>query len=133
MLTAVEPPVRIALASVAPDGSAQDHWLVTWLVVNASGGPLVIEDAWVPHGRFRGEGHVRLAATVAPGATERLALRVRCMEPPGTVVNNAFLILRTSIGRIFARMRIEVSDMPAPVIEAVTMQSLESDGDGPLG
>ena len=49
----------------------------------------------------------------------------------GTIVENAFLILRASVSgapwRIFIRMRVEfdASAVPVPVVETVTTQSLK--------
>jgi hypothetical protein len=107
---------------------ADARWLITWKVTNVSAEPLVLEDAWIPHGRFRGEGHVRLEMALPPEATSAVQLRVSAQEPPGTVVKNAFLILRVSgRRRVFARMRIEFGEMPRPIVEAVTMQSLQSE------
>ncbi len=126
MLTAVEAPVRITVASVEADN---DRWLVTWDVFNDSRELLVLEDAWLPHGRFRGDGHISPGTRVAPGQSSRLALRVTAHEPPGTVVENAFLILRVSgRWRIFARMRIEfdANTRPRPIVEAITTQSIQS-------
>ena len=132
MLTAMASPVRIAIASVQHDPSG--HWLVTWDVTNIAAEALLIQDAWVPHGQFRGEGHVALRMTLAPGDIASIPLKVTTGEAPGSIVRNAFLILRTSVGRVFARMRIEFLDTePVPVIEAVTLQPLESDPDGALG
>lgn len=122
-------PVRIAIASVRRDS---DMWRVAWDVTNVSPRPITIEDAWLPHGRFRGDGHVPLSVTLPPDETSVLELRVSANEPRGTVVRNAFLILRTSLGRIFARMRIDFDDAPKPVIEALTLQPLESEPDGAL-
>ena len=125
MLTAVEAPVRISVASVQPHGG---NWLVAWEVTNLSDEPLVLEDAWVPHGRFRGDGHTPLDVHIDPGQSSRITLTVTAHEPAGTVVENAFLILRVSRRwRVFARMRVVFdAAMPRPIVEAVTLQSLQS-------
>ncbi len=124
MLTAVEAPVRISVASVEPDNG---RWLITWHVTNLTRGELTLDDAWLPHGRFRGEGHRSLDLAIAPEGTSRVQLRVHSHEAPGTVVNNAFLILRlNNRWRVFARMRVEFDAMPRPIVEAVTVQSLQS-------
>ena len=128
MLTAVEAPVRISLASVEPAGA---RWRVTWEILNLLDEPLLLEDAWVPHGRFRGEGHTRLDLALPPHASSHLQLPVSADERPGTVVENAFLILRVSgRWRVFARMRIafDAEATPRPIVEAVTVQSLQSEG-----
>jgi hypothetical protein len=103
---------------------------VEWLIQNTTEAPVALEDAWVPHGRFRGDGHVALAATIEPGGSHLLQLRVSAAEAPGTVVENAFLILQVSTraggARVFARMRIEFDDSGAahPMVETVTAQPL---------
>ncbi|MGH7835396.1 MAG: hypothetical protein ACREQK_17270 [Candidatus Binatia bacterium] len=58
----------------------------------------------------------------------RLEFTVKCEEPPGTVVENAFLILRVNWSKapwlILARLRVSVDDNGAPqsVTEAITAQ-----------
>lgn len=127
MLTAVEPPVRIRVNGCARDSRA-NWWRVEWLLTNRLREPLSLEDAWVPHGRFRGEGHVTLNALIPPGGDHQLGLSVRAEEPPGAVVDNAFLILQvrtaTQGWRAFARMKVVFGDMPRPTVEAVTAQPL---------
>jgi hypothetical protein len=104
---------------------------VVWLVRNERPEPLRIEDAWVPHGRFRGDGHVALGRVVEAGGVQRLELEVAAVEAPGTVVANAFLIVRVRGDgegwRVFARMQItfDADGAPVPVVENVTAQSLE--------
>ena len=121
----MEAPVRIAVASVQADGAG---WRIGWDITNLGNEALVIEDAWVPHGRFRGEGHVTLETAIRRGGTTRVELKINSQEAPGTVVENAFLILRVSRRwRVFARMRIEFEPdgAPRPVVENVTAQSLQ--------
>ena len=105
---------------------------MAWRLTNRHASPVRLEDAWVPHGRFRGEGHVAIDRALDPGQSWSLELDVTADEPAGTVVANAFLILRLRSGalgwRVFAHMRIEfpkASRAPRPVIEAVTAQSVE--------
>jgi hypothetical protein len=85
----------------------------------------------VPHGRFRGDGHVPLDVLVPPHGSVQVELEVACpTEPPGALVTNAFLILRAQSAeepwRILARMRIEfdTSGVPVPIVETVTVQSI---------
>lgn len=104
---------------------------MSWLVRNDEPEPIELHSAWVPHGRFRGEGRVPLAIRVAGHESERLELPVVAAEPPGTVVHNAFLILQVSgnggAWRIFARMRLEfdAQAQPTPIVEVVTSQSIQ--------
>jgi hypothetical protein len=133
MLTPVEPPrIRIEISSCQREG-AHGPWLVTWSVHNDGTEPLRLEEAWIPHGRFRGEGRLALDSVVQPGKSIALSLRVLSDEAPGTMVENAFLILRATAGgeawRLFARMRVgfDADGRAAPVVESMTAQSLQSE------
>ena len=107
------------------------RWLVTWTLANNGPSSLALTDAWIPHGKFRGDGRLPLSVEIAPGAIHSLQFAVTADEPPGTIVENAFLILRVRIAaaawRVFIRLRIEFdsSALPIPVVEAITAQSLE--------
>jgi hypothetical protein len=127
-LSAVGPQVRVDVDACRRDAS---RCSVRWRITNLGRQWLRLEDAWIPHGRFRGDGHVPLSVEIAPGQSTRLELTVSASEPPGTIVENAFLILRvrTTAGawRVFARMRIEFDAHaePVPIVETVTAQSLQ--------
>ena len=119
------------VAGASREPSDGRRWVATWVLHNAGNQPLELEAAWIPHGRFRGEGRLPLSAQISAGASQELAFVVTADEVPGTVVDNAFLIVRLRIQqaawRIFIRMRIEfgASAVPLPVVEAITTQSLE--------
>jgi len=100
---------------------------MTWRVGNDGAELLRLEDAWIPHSRFRGEGHVALSAVIDAGASRTFDFVVTANEPPLTVVENAFLILRASECRIFVKLRVEFDHdgTPTPIVEAVTSQSLQ--------
>jgi hypothetical protein len=117
----MQPRLRVSVESVQQAG--QGHWQVTWRVDN-QGAPVEVASAWVPHGRFRGQG--RLTFQPARGLPLELEMTVYADEAPGTVVENAFLILRLVQGwRVFVRMRVEfdAAGWPRPVPELVTLQS----------
>jgi hypothetical protein len=63
-----------------------------------------------------------------PGESARLALAVACREPAGTVVENAFLILRVlwreQLWRILARLRVvfDPHSVPENSTEVITTQ-----------
>ncbi len=100
--------VESACAGVA---SAAGRWLCTWRIQNLCQEPLQLLAAGLPHSRFRSEEQALAPApTLLPGESARLALAVACGEPAGTVVENAFLILRVlwreQPWRILARLRV---------------------------
>jgi hypothetical protein len=127
MLTRVEPRIRIAAFDCRPAGDQPGRWRVAWLVHNDEPEPLEIRDAWIPHGQFRGDGHLPLAVSVPGGGSARLEFVVTSKEPAGTVVHNAFLILQVCRWRVFARMRVEfdAEARPRPIVEVVTSQSVQ--------
>jgi hypothetical protein len=99
-------------------------WQVTWRIT--ADVPLGIEEAWVPHGRFRGRERLRFQPPLA--VPTDLQLAVLADEAPGTVVENAFLILRVTGGwRVFVRMRVDFDSVrPRPTCEVVTLQSADA-------
>jgi hypothetical protein len=120
------PEARIAVEACQPL-PAKGQWRVAWRISNPGGESLRLVDAWVPHGRFRGEGHIPLAATVEPGESSVVELNVSAEEPPGSVVENAYLILLSPPWRLFARMRVEfdADASPMPIVETLTFQSIQ--------
>src|SRR5260221_7594356 len=126
MLTPEEPRVSVAVESV--QGVGDGRWQVTWLVTNDGVGSLTLEAAWIPHGRFRGDGRIPLSKDLHAGASAKLTFLVTAQGQVGTTVENAFLILRVVYdgqpARIFSRMRIEfdAQAVPRPVIELITVQ-----------
>ena len=127
----MEPPVRIEVLECRAEDDRAGRWRVSWLIRNDEPEPIELHSAWIPHGRFRGDGRLPLALRVAGHGSERLELAVVAAEPPETVVRNAFLILQVSgnrgAWRVFARMRIEfdAQAQPRPVVEVVTSQSIQ--------
>jgi hypothetical protein len=114
-------------------GPAPGHWLASWRIENPNPEPVELLATWLPHGRFRGEQQVLSRPIgLGPGESATLELPVACGEPPGTVVENAFLILRlrwqSRPWRIFARHRIEFGGeqppRPRPVCEVITAQPI---------
>jgi hypothetical protein len=85
--------------------------------------------AGLPHSRFRSEElELSPAPKLLPGESARLALAVACREPAGTVVENAFLILRVlwreQPWRILARLRVvfDQHGVPENSTEVITTQ-----------
>jgi len=112
-------------------GPDPGQWVFGWDVRNVGQAPLTLLQAWQPHGHFRGP-RTGLTAhpEIPPGATGRVDLPVACDEPPGTVVENAFLILnaewRRDAWRILARLRItaDASGAPDPTTEDISVQRI---------
>lgn len=127
----MEPRVAVRSMGCRPAGDDSRRWRVSWGVHNLGPSPLELETAWIPHGRFRGDDRLRLSGQIAPDGSRELEFTVTAMEAPGTVVENAFFIVRVivqgSAWRIFVRLRIEfdTTGVPTPVVEAITTQSLK--------
>ncbi len=89
----------------------------------------------MPHGQFK-SGEVRFdpALLLPPGKSAEFTVSVCCHEPPGLVTENAFMIFYAVwLGepcRIFARLRVNVSDagQPAAVTESITAQRVGFSG-----
>ena len=127
-----EPRIAIPAISCRPNADDARRWRVSLVIHNLGLAPLDLETAWIPHGRFRGDDRLPLSGSIAPDDSHELEFAVTAAEAPGTVVDNAFLILRVGEQghpwRIFVRMRIEfdsLSAVPQPLVEAITTQSLE--------
>lgn len=122
------PHVRVEQASRTA-GPADDRWLVSWDIQNLGRQPLSLLTARLPHSRFRTEER-KLTPTpkLEPGESTRLEVSVACREPPGTVVENAFLILRVlwmeEPWRVFTRFRVVFDEHGGPqaATELVTTQ-----------
>jgi hypothetical protein len=99
--------------------SAGGRWLCTWRIHNLGQEPLQLLSAGLPHSRFRSEEQeLSPSQKLLPGESARLALTVACREPAGTVVENAFLILRVlwreQLWRILARLRVVFDQHSVP-------------------
>jgi hypothetical protein len=110
-------------------GTTSDRWLVTWYLQNLGQHPLQLLAARLPHSRFRSEEReLTPLPYLLPGARARLEFPVACSDPPGTVVENAFLILRVlwqeEPWRIFARLRVIFDEQGGPqtTTEVMTVQ-----------
>src|SRR5437868_223797 len=123
MLTPVGPRVSVVVGEVQAIGDGR--WQITWRLTNDGPDSLDLEAAWIPHGRFRGDGRMPLSTHLDPGGSAQLTFAVTARERPGTSFENAFLILlalsHNEPWRIFTRMRIEfdAQAVPRPVIRDV--------------
>lgn len=81
-------------------------------------------EAWLPHDHF----YRPRWRFNPPLMVEDMVLEaeVSCEDPPGSVIENAFLILRTPDRRVFARLTILVDGdgVPQQQCEAVTVQEV---------
>ena len=99
------------------------RWRVT------SDPPIRLAHAAAPHGRFRAADVDIDLVTPA-----ELALDIAMADPPGTEIENTFLILTAGSDRrswrILARMRVHVADdgVPTPVTERIDVQEVGSGG-----
>jgi len=110
-------------------GPTSDRWLVVWYIQNLGQHRLQLLAAWLPHSRFRSEERDLVPVPqLLPGERMRLEFPVACSGLPGTVVENAFLILRVlwleEPWRVFARLRIVFDEQGGPqtTTEVVTVQ-----------
>jgi hypothetical protein len=91
---------------------------VCWTIENADDQELRLLSARIPHDEFFAP-EVGLDKRVLPRTTAELALEVACAEPPGAIVENAFLILHVGRNdeswRILARLRVTVDAQGVPV------------------
>jgi hypothetical protein len=121
---------NVVVESAGPcAASACGRWLCTWRIQNLSQETLSLLSAGLPHSRFRSEEQeLSPAPQLLPGESARLALAVACREPAGTVVENAFLILRVvwreRPWRVFARLRVvfDQHSVPENGTEVITTQ-----------
>jgi hypothetical protein len=110
----------VVVESACPSAtSACGQWLCTWRIQNLSPEPLQLLATGLPHSRFRSEEQeLSPSQKLLPGESARLALTVACREPAGTVVENAFLILRVlwreQLWRILARLRVVFDQHSVP-------------------
>ena len=118
------PRVTIDVAEVVRQGHA---WRVRWRI--ASEPPIQLTHAAAPHGKFHAADRDIHLATPA-----ELALEVTSDEPPGSEIENTFLILTADVAgvtrRILARMRVHVGDdgTPRPAVERIDVQEVGLDG-----
>ena len=103
---------KVVVESACPcAASACGRWLCTWRIQNLSQEPLQLLSAGLPHSRFRSEEQeLSPSPELLEGESAQLTLALACCEPAGTVVENAFLILRVlwreQPWRILARLRV---------------------------
>lgn len=118
----------------APLGRPEERpagvWRVRWRLTNQTEAGLRLLEAWFPHNlyiapRWRFDSP---ASDLAAGESLEAAFDITCGEPPGTVIENAFLILQALVlgvrWRLLARLTVVVAadGTPMATVEAITAQ-----------
>jgi len=124
------PNLRIEAVSCRSAGKL-GQWIASWRIQNLEHQPAEVLSVWLPHDKFTSERrnfdpplHLLGMETLA------LELPVACQEPPGSVVENAFVILQLlwmgRSWRVFARHVVTVDDAGAPqhLCQSVTVQPM---------
>ena len=111
------------------------RWLVTWRLQNLGQEPFEVLSTWLPHDMFSSGQHtIAPPVRLLPQERALLELPVVCREPPESVVENAFVILRLrclgQAWRAFVRLRVMVdtTGTPRPVCESVTVHPVGFSG-----
>jgi hypothetical protein len=111
--------------------AVRGQWLVGWRMQNLGQEPLAVLSTWLPHDKFFShQKTIDLPLRLLPGESTLLDLPVTCHEPPGSVVDNAFLILRLlwleQHWRAFARHRVVLDDTGTPqhICQVVSVQQV---------
>ena len=105
------------------------NWTCSWRIRNLDDAPAKILTTWLPHDQFISENLEYQPPLDLPalGFTD-LEMVVRCSEEAGTVIENAFVILRVAFRsrewRVFARQQVRVDNQGAPqaTCQSVTCQ-----------
>ena len=104
-------------------------WTASWRIENTGTHAVEIISAWLPHDKFAGGRRIFDAPLrLSSGESTYLELPVACHEPPGSVVENAFLILQQvwqdQTWRALARhvVVVDPSGVPRHQCQVVTTQ-----------
>jgi hypothetical protein len=110
-------------------------WRFHWRIHNCTGHAMKILSARLPHGKFlSAERLFEPPRTVPARDIAVIEMPAACNETPGTVVENAFIILLVewlkNKWRIFVRLRIEISQAgePESQTELITTQRVGFSG-----
>ena len=132
----LEPNIQMEGKDCRPTG-LPFQWICTWRIQNLGEAPATILGTWLPHDQFIGENQVHQPPLDLPASGSIvLDAVVRCSEAPGTVIENAFVILRVAYRsrewRIFARQQVRVDNQGAPraTCKSVTCQPVGDQGSG---
>ena len=116
----IPPTLDVAQAGRASGGPRL--WRVAFDVTNRGAGPVALRAAWLPHGRFRCAEQQLADLVLAPEGATQLAFEAAFDEPPGTEVENCFVILRVrwreEAWRVMARFTVTAAGDGAPLAAA---------------
>lgn len=123
-------PLEIAAVQASAERTGfNDHWRIRWQIENKSASPLEIYSGRLPHGKFKSPlRHYRPPLELLPQEMGEAAHDVQWREPPGSIVENAFLILDAdwmdSEWRIFIRFTVTAKESgePETATELITAQ-----------
>jgi hypothetical protein len=110
-------------------GPERGRWVFQWRIENRTDQRLRLCSVQAPHGKFKARKRdFKPGLEIASGKNSDIELSVVCGEPPGTVVENAFLIFltqwRQATWRIFVRLRVPINQQgePQSLTELITTQ-----------
>jgi len=110
-------------------------WQVRWQIDNRGGDRLEVAAVRLPHGQFKSaEQRFLPAVRLAAGESAQFDIIVRCLEPPGPVTENAFVIFQCrwhgAAWRIFVRIRVDVdaAGEPDTVTQLISTQKVGFSG-----
>jgi hypothetical protein len=92
-------------------------WTVRWRITNDGDEPIRLLSAQHPHSQFRTPA-TKIDREISPGADATIALPVQFSEPPGSRVENPFLILLfrdSAEWRLLARVRVTAGGGGEPI------------------
>ena len=95
------------------------NWTCSWRIRNLHDAPAKILATWLPHDQFISENQEHQPPLDLPAlGSIDLVVVVGCSEAAGTVIENAFVILRVAFHgsewRVFARQQVRVDNQGAP-------------------
>lgn len=124
------PKLRVEQASVGR-GPTRGWWRVAWRVENLDEQPLRILGGRLPHSQFRcEEQEFPRALELPPKGLAEVDFSVACDGAPGSVVENAFLILRVLWSekpwRVLIRLHVSfgAEGRPESATEAITKHEI---------
>ncbi len=127
---AIEPRVILEPLGQPQQAGPPEAWTVRWRLTNQTDAALRVLEIWFPHTRYFAA-RQRFDAPpfdLPAGASAETASKMTCGEPPGSVIENAFMILQAAWGgerwRLLARLTVTVAQNGVPIaaVQAITAQ-----------